>query len=138
MRSYILAHWRLLRPLVALILCASILISYIYLKSQPSYGLYRTLAEQEIETSRKFIRNNRESKYVLFKQLRGAGFNNQVSSCPCASIVHNESDTFARRKKSCYSTIWPCRPLACIFISQLSGGPGDINPSSHCQHFWKV
>lgn len=78
MPNYIFVRWRLLRLPVALIFCASILISYTYLKSRPSYKLYNTLAEQEIQHSRQFIRNNRESKYVLFKQLRGAGFNNQA------------------------------------------------------------
>lgn len=80
MPNHIFVRWRLLRLPVALIFCASILISYTYLKSRPSYKLYNTLAEQEIQHSRQFIRNNRESKYVLFKQLRGAGFNNQVGS----------------------------------------------------------
>lgn len=76
MRSY---SRRLLRPFLAFVLSLSLLISYIYLKSRPSYELYKSLSENEFEQSRKLVRNSRENKYVLFKQLQGAGFNNQVS-----------------------------------------------------------
>lgn len=77
MRSY--ARWRLLRPLLAFILSVSLLVSYIYLKSRPSYELYTSLSEYELEQSRKLVQNSRANKYVLFKQLQGAGFNNQAS-----------------------------------------------------------
>ncbi|KAF9462281.1 hypothetical protein BDZ94DRAFT_1219994 [Collybia nuda] len=76
MRSY--TRWRLLRPLLAFVLSVSLLISYIYLKSRPSYELYKSLSEYELEQSRKLVRNSRQNKYVLFKQLQGAGFNNQA------------------------------------------------------------
>lgn len=69
---------RWLRPLLAFVLSLSLLISYIYLKSRPSYELYKSLSENEFEQSRKLVQNSRENKYVLFKQLQGAGFNNQV------------------------------------------------------------
>ncbi|RDB16754.1 hypothetical protein Hypma_002386 [Hypsizygus marmoreus] len=75
---YLPSRWRLLRPLLALVIIFSFFISYIFLKSRPSYALYNTLADDEIEASRKLIRNTRNSRYVLFRQLQGAGFNNQA------------------------------------------------------------
>lgn len=72
------ARWRLLRLVLAFVVLASLLISYLYLKSRPSYALYEALAKHEEAESRRLIRNSPENKYVLFKQLQGAGFNNQV------------------------------------------------------------
>lgn len=89
MYTHLTARSRFLRPLVAVIFCASLLISYIFLKSRPSYQLYTTLAEHEIEHSRQFIRNHRDSKYVVFKQLRGAGFNNQVGFYPSIYFLNS-------------------------------------------------
>jgi hypothetical protein len=52
---------------------------YIYLKSRPSYVLYQALDELELARSQTFVQDaSKETKYVLFKQLQGAGFNNQV------------------------------------------------------------
>ncbi|KAG6918064.1 hypothetical protein DXG01_016720 [Tephrocybe rancida] len=72
------SRWRLLRPVLVIIVVASLLISYIFLKSRPSYAYYDTLAKHEEAESRRLIRNSPENKYVLFKQLQGAGFNNQA------------------------------------------------------------
>jgi hypothetical protein len=88
MRNYIPHRWRLLRPLLAFVLSLSVLVSYIYLKSRPSYELYKSLSAYEVEHSRKLLPNSKENKYVLFKQLQGAGFNNQVSCSPVTLILY--------------------------------------------------
>lgn len=77
MRSYLIRP-RLLRPLLGFILLLSLFSSYLYLKSRPSYELYKSLSENEVDQSHKRVQNSKESNYVLFKQLQGAGFNNQV------------------------------------------------------------
>lgn len=71
-------HWRIVRPLIVFLVLLSISISYIYLQSRPSYALYNTLTRIQDEESHKHVVNSRGKKYVMFKQLRGAGFNNQV------------------------------------------------------------
>lgn len=73
-------RWRLLRLLLALLLLVSLTAAYIFLKSRPSYALYRALDLAEVALSQDLIRQTSGKRYVLFKQLRGAGFNNQVSS----------------------------------------------------------
>ncbi|KAG5643442.1 hypothetical protein DXG03_000915 [Asterophora parasitica] len=72
------ARWRIFRFLLAFVLLASLVTSYIYLKHRPSYALYDTLANHEVSESRRFIRNSPDNKYVFFRQLQGAGFNNQA------------------------------------------------------------
>ncbi|KAG6902104.1 hypothetical protein C0995_004284 [Termitomyces sp. Mi166 len=48
------------------------------LLSRPSYAYYNKLANHEEAESLRFIRNSPDNKYVKFKQLQGAGFNNQA------------------------------------------------------------
>ncbi|KAG6837007.1 hypothetical protein H0H93_016467 [Arthromyces matolae] len=48
------------------------------MESRPSYAYYNKLAKHEESESLRFIRNSPENKYVMFKQLQGAGFNNQA------------------------------------------------------------
>jgi len=71
-------RWRLLRPLLFFIIIISLALSYFFLKSRPNTTVYKRLFLQEIEQSRKSTRNTQDTKYVLFRQLQGAGFNNQV------------------------------------------------------------
>lgn len=86
----LLSRWRLLRLLLALLLCISLLAAYTFLKSRPSYGLYTALRDSEIKSSGRKIKQADfdRSRYVLFKQLRGAGFNNQVRSLVFFSMMH--------------------------------------------------
>ncbi|KAF8069984.1 hypothetical protein FPV67DRAFT_1623431 [Lyophyllum atratum] len=72
------SRWRLFRVFLVFVIVISLLISYLFLKSRPSYALYEALAKYEVAESRRFIRNSPENKYVFFKQLQGAGFNNQA------------------------------------------------------------
>ena len=71
-------RWRLLRPFLLFIIIISLVLSYFFLKSRPNITVYKKLFLQEVAQSRKSIRNTRDAKYVLFRQLQGAGFNNQV------------------------------------------------------------
>jgi hypothetical protein len=70
------SHTRyLLLPLLLVLL----FIAYLYFNSRPDYALYNSLSSLELATSRQLIADVPSVKYVLFKQLQGAGFNNQVS-----------------------------------------------------------
>ncbi|TFK44221.1 hypothetical protein BDQ12DRAFT_672587 [Crucibulum laeve] len=72
-------RWNLLRSLLLFISCLLLLAFYSYLKARPSYALYDNLTRQEREESLALIHNSRgNEKYVYFKQLQGAGFNNQA------------------------------------------------------------
>ncbi|TRM69847.1 hypothetical protein BD626DRAFT_391128 [Schizophyllum amplum] len=59
-----------------LFLCCYALYTYDW----PPYALYEALERQEIEGSRALLINTetRPQRFVMFKQLQGAGFNNQV------------------------------------------------------------
>ncbi|CAA7260580.1 unnamed protein product [Cyclocybe aegerita] len=69
---------RVLRPVILVLGCLTFLGYYTYLTSRPPTALYNDLFTSEDEASRKFIHNELGSKYVKFKQLQGAGFNNQA------------------------------------------------------------
>jgi hypothetical protein len=70
-------NWRLIRPLFVLF-CAILLLFYLYTTYLPPEALYNQLFDAEVRDSKKLIRNERRNKYVKFRQLQGAGFNNQV------------------------------------------------------------
>ena len=71
-------NWRLIRPLLVLF-CAILLLFYLYTTFLPPEALYNQLFDAEVRDSIKLIRNERgNNKYVKFRQLQGAGFNNQV------------------------------------------------------------
>lgn len=76
-------RWRALRLLLALLLSLSLLSAYVYLKSRPSYAFYHEVTRLELQQSQELISQARahgKQKYVRFRQLQGAGFNNQVRS----------------------------------------------------------
>ncbi|KAF7428097.1 hypothetical protein PC9H_007316 [Pleurotus ostreatus] len=79
MSRYSFHRWRSFRVLIAFLLLVSGVISYIYLSSRPPYTHYSSIDRFEFDTSeRLFHEAGKPGKYVLFKQLRGAGFNNQA------------------------------------------------------------
>ncbi|TFL07545.1 hypothetical protein BDV98DRAFT_647105 [Pterulicium gracile] len=75
-----LHRWRLLRCALAGLVVFSILASYIYLSVRPSYALYDRLHRSEVESANRFLHDsaNDQAKFVVFRQLQGAGFNNQA------------------------------------------------------------
>ena len=70
----IAVNWRLF-----ILFCGTLLLFYLYISFLPPDDLYNQLFNTEIQDSQKLTRNERGNKYVKFRQLQGAGFNNQVS-----------------------------------------------------------
>lgn len=68
----------ILRYLSVLAVLALALTGYILYTIRPPYALYDGIFQLEVKESQDSIRNTADSKYVKFKQLQGAGFNNQV------------------------------------------------------------
>ncbi|KDR75020.1 hypothetical protein GALMADRAFT_268566 [Galerina marginata CBS 339.88] len=78
MPAVITLNWRVLRPLLFILFCVSVPVYYLYISSRPPLALYEDLFTSEAEASKNLIHNERGNKYVKFKQLQGAGFNNQA------------------------------------------------------------
>ncbi|KAJ7725844.1 hypothetical protein DFH07DRAFT_896786 [Mycena maculata] len=51
---------------------------YVYHQFAPPYTVYDTLTQSELRESLALVEDRTPQKYVFFKQLQGAGFNNQV------------------------------------------------------------
>lgn len=73
-----LNRWRAFRLLLALLIVSALSASYIYLWARPSYSTYVQVSQAERDQSIALLDQSEGKKYVLFKQLRGAGFNNQA------------------------------------------------------------
>lgn len=118
---------RLLRFLLFFLFILCLLIFYVWFNSRPSYTLYNTLTKHEALASRKFILHSPENKYVLFKQLQGAGFNNQV--CKLQSICSELLLNYTTGPRN--PTISPSRAIyiacLCLSTSHLA--------SSRCQSY---
>ena len=71
-------NYRVLRPLLIFFFCLFYSLYYIYYAYRPPTDLYTQVFNSEVELSKNHIHNERGNKYVKFKQLRGAGFNNQA------------------------------------------------------------
>ncbi|PPQ99760.1 hypothetical protein CVT24_009663 [Panaeolus cyanescens] len=71
-------NYRPLKVLFLVVICIGIPAYYVYHVFKPPYEFYRTIGEEELKQSKHFAHNERQSKYVRFKQLQGAGFNNQA------------------------------------------------------------
>lgn len=61
----------------SLLVLIFLFIAYIYFNSRPNYAFYHSLHDQELVDSLQLVANAQNNKYVMFKQLQGAGFNNQ-------------------------------------------------------------
>lgn len=74
------------RGFIRLLLVSLVLITlstfYWFLQSRPPYKLYEELFTAEEENSVNLLEKHREGnlRFVKFRQLQGAGFNNQVCS----------------------------------------------------------
>ena len=73
-----LTKWYLIRLLLLFLFSITLLLIYSYTIFVPPGELYSQLFEAEVQDSKKLIYNERGNKYVKFRQLQGAGFNNQV------------------------------------------------------------
>jgi len=76
-------NWRIVRPLLFACGCLSFVLYYLYHAFKPPTALYNDLFNSETQVSKNLIHNERGNRYVKFRQLQGAGFNNQVC---CAQI----------------------------------------------------
>ena len=74
----IILNYRVLRPILIILFCLFCSLYYIYHAYRPPTALYTEIFNSEVELSKNHIHNERGNKYVKFKQLRGAGFNNQA------------------------------------------------------------
>lgn len=80
-------NWRVIRPLL-IVFCIALLLFYIYSTFLPPAEVYNQLFDDEVRDSNKLIHNDRGNKYVKFRQLQGAGFNNQVRSFSLKLLLH--------------------------------------------------
>lgn len=69
---------RILRLLAFVLFFFSVFLYFLYVWTRPPLALYNQLFDTETELSKKLIHNERGNRYVKFRQLQGAGFNNQV------------------------------------------------------------
>lgn len=94
---------RIIRPLLLFGFALSFVIFYLYVAYRPPIALYADLFEAETKESKALLHNEIGNKYVKFKQLQGAGLNNQVIWDN--SVCRNACADFSRLKKSCCTTI---------------------------------
>lgn len=123
--------WRPLRLLLLVFLAVTLVLSHRYLKSRPSYILYKVLSDSEVEQSHNLIRNARGNpRYVLFKQLQGAGFNNQVSQSKLLKTVGARYHVDRLKKFYCFIIWHYCHPEHTC-TSLWSGALEGNKPMSH-------
>ncbi|KAJ7218085.1 hypothetical protein GGX14DRAFT_439658 [Mycena pura] len=67
-----------LRVFFLLVAALGFLLYYAYRQLAPPYAVYDALTRSEVQTSLAVIEDPSPKKYVFFRQLQGAGFNNQV------------------------------------------------------------
>lgn len=79
--SRVILNWRILRPLLLVTAALGLICYYFYVNYRPPATLYNDLFQAETKESKKLLHNEIGNKYVKFKQLQGAGFNNQVNCC---------------------------------------------------------
>ncbi|PFH52089.1 hypothetical protein AMATHDRAFT_141135 [Amanita thiersii Skay4041] len=63
---------------LAVVFSLLLAVAYLYISSRPPYALYTSLFDAEVKSSRQVIKSSANNKYVMFRQLQGAGFNNQA------------------------------------------------------------
>ncbi|KJA20077.1 hypothetical protein HYPSUDRAFT_142836 [Hypholoma sublateritium FD-334 SS-4] len=74
----VILNQRIIRPLLLFGFALSFVIFYLYVAYRPPIALYADLFEAETKESKALLHNEIGNKYVKFKQLQGAGFNNQA------------------------------------------------------------
>jgi len=130
-------NWRILRPLLIFLFFSLCSVFYIYHAYRPPTTLYMELVKSELELSRKLIHNERGKKYVKFKQLQGAGFNNQVRNLFLSPMAQHLIVVY-RRKRFYYTTTWLCKLHASMSTNHLSGAHEERKQRYHCQPFFVV
>lgn len=126
------AFTRKRRQVLILILVLTIaILTWLYWLYRPPYSLYNYLTDEEVRSAQWALalgkkeqesQENKSGKFVLFNQLQGAGFNNQVRIC----LFFIDTLLIVRCKKfSSIITLHSLRP-ARIYISLSSGDHDSI------------
>ncbi|KAL0956710.1 hypothetical protein HGRIS_002832 [Hohenbuehelia grisea] len=135
MISFFCSRWRLLRAVLVIWVVGSLLASYIFLKTRPSYDLYNTLTRTELESSQKWLQvHGDKRKFVFFKQLQGAGFNNQVQEI----LLYHHLALSASRTYVYQPLVWRPRgekstvPLSAFLRGPIEGSISEAAFDSVC------
>lgn len=79
MPATITVNWRAVKRLALVLVCITLpVLYYLYHTFKPPVALYTDLFASEVELSKTVIQTQGKDRYVKFRQLQGAGFNNQV------------------------------------------------------------
>ena len=109
--------------------CLILFLLYFYLNTRPPYALYNQLDLQELHSSEQLVQSE-EKKYVMFRQLRGAGFNNQVCHDTLYNLRrnHNAIIIYFRFKIYCCIITLRLQHLEHTSISPSFGNLVEKNP----------
>ncbi|KAJ6609895.1 hypothetical protein B0H10DRAFT_2063017 [Mycena sp. CBHHK59/15] len=104
--------------LPALLLLAFLLfLYYLYRQLAPPYAIYDAFAQSESRTSFTHINDRNADKYVLFRQLQGAGFNNQVQEI----LLYHHLALLTSRVYVYQPLVWQPRRASLPLSAFLSG-----------------
>jgi len=122
MPASITFNWRILRRLFFALLCIALPLYYLYHSFKPPVALYNDLFNLETESSKSLIHNERGNKYVKFRQLQGAGFNNQAQEI----LLYHHLALQTSRIYVYQSLIWrPRGENATVPLSAFLRGPTE-------------
>jgi len=117
--------------LIFLLAVAGIL-TYLYFLYRPPYALYSALERNELASAQDLLsKHSKDHKFVVLKQLQGAGFNNQVSAFQIILIIM----LIFRSKKYFFTTIWPSLHLVPTYSNRSSGDRDTTNLSRYLRFF---
>lgn len=79
MPATITINWRAVKRTALFLVCVTLpVLFYLYHTFKPPVALYTDLFNAELEASKTVAEIRGKERYVKFRQLQGAGFNNQV------------------------------------------------------------
>ncbi|KAK7045565.1 hypothetical protein VNI00_007397 [Paramarasmius palmivorus] len=104
---------------LALLGCSTILVGFGYFSYRPPYTLYSDLTTDELQAARNFLQEQVDPKFVLFKQLQGAGFNNQVQEI----LLYHHLSQISSRIYAYQPFIWRSRNHQRLPLSAFLPGP---------------
>ncbi|KAJ6586901.1 hypothetical protein DFH09DRAFT_1141873 [Mycena vulgaris] len=101
------------------VLVAAVLLFFYYLYRQlaPPYAIYDDLAQSELRASLSLALDGSPKKYVFFRQLQGAGFNNQVQEV----LLYHHLALVTSRVYVYQPLIWQPRRASLPLSAFLSG-----------------
>ncbi|KAH9484955.1 Strobilurin A biosynthesis cluster protein l1 [Psilocybe cubensis] len=79
MPATITINWRAVKRITLFLVCVTLpVLYYLYYTFKPPVALYAELFDAELKASKTVAETRGKDRYVKFKQLQGAGFNNQA------------------------------------------------------------